>query len=317
MNNDHFISAALARGIDTSPAITRYSNPQMDAILGHAFPVLDHGFIRVMDYMGGDQAIVDAARVSYGQGTKTKSDDQGLINYLMRHWHTTPFEMCEIKLHVKLPIFVARQWIRHRTANVNEYSARYSILEREFYIPDESTLAAQSKTNNQGRDELTPYENSQAVLSLLREAADNAYGDYEYLVNQDEYEDSDGIKLQGLGLSRELSRMVLPTNIYTQWYWKTDLHNLFHFLRLRMDSHAQYEIRVYADLIGSIVKDWVPMAASAFDKYKLNSMSFSKPELMMLHSMMEGLPFNDDALDMSAGEIKEFQQKLANMKDLA
>lgn len=316
MNNDDFVNSMLVRSIDKSVAIKRYSNPKMDAILGHALPVLDHGFIRLMDYMGGDDDIAEAARVSYARGTKKTSDNQGLINYLMRHHHSTPFEMCEIKLHVKLPIFVARQWIRHRTANVNEMSARYSILDKEFYFPDENVLAAQSKTNGQGRDEGTEYLHGDQVMSILHEACETAYADYEYLHTDGEYTDSEGVTLEGKGLSRELSRMVLPTNIYTQWYWKTDLHNLFHFLRLRMDSHAQYEIRVYADLIGSIVKDWVPMAASAFENYQLNAMNFSKTELMMLHSMMQGIPFNTDALGMSAGEVREFHNKLSYMKDL-
>lgn len=303
------------RPIDTAPAVSRYTNEKLDTILGYAFPVLDHGFVRVVDYMGGDSDIVEAARVSYGKGTKSAQDDQGLINYLMRHAHTSPFEMCEIKLHVKLPVFVARQWIRHRTANVNEYSARYSILEKEFYIPEPQHMALQATDNKQGRGQVLSYEQALEVQHLLIDGANDAYGDYEHLVNKGEYL-SDDVKLVGYGLARELARMTLPVNVYTQWYWKTDLHNLFHFLKLRMDSHAQFEIRVYADLIGSVVKDWVPMAASAFEEYKLNSLSFSKRELMMLHSMMQGLPFNTDTLGFSAGELHEFHLKLENMKGL-
>lgn len=317
MSDDEFVKTALVRGIDTSCPLARPTSEPMDNILGHVLPVLDHGFIRLIDYMGTDLSIVQAARVSYGAGTKTISEDQGLINYLMRHQHTTPFEMCEIKVHVKLPVFVARQWIRHRMANVNEYSARYSILDKEFYFPEPDVLASQSSVNGQGRDENTEYMEADAVLSILHQACDEAYADYEHLHTVGSYEDFEGFVLTGKALSRELSRIILPMNIYTQWYWKTDLHNLFRFLKLRMDTHAQYEIRVYADLIGSIVKDWVPMAASAFENYQLNSMTFSKAELMMLHSMMESIPYNTDALGMSKGEVLEFKQKLIKMKALA
>ena len=219
----------------------RAVSPGMEAHLYRAHPVLDHGFIRVIDYMGDDGAIVQAARVSYGAGTKHVQNDEGLIRYLMRHWHSTPFEMCEIKLHVKLPVFVARQWIRHRTANVNEYSARYSILDREFYIPAPEHLAAQSVVNNQGRGETLTGDESARVLEMLKSDANRAYDNYEAMLSTDGQQ----------GLARELARMNLPTNIYTQWYWKVDLHNLFHFLRLRADPHAQYEIRVYAEAIAA------------------------------------------------------------------
>ena len=208
----------------------RPTAPGLEARLAEPIPVLDHGFIRVVDYMGDDAAIVQAARVSYGAGTKTARDDAGLIRYLMRHWHSTPFEMCEIKLHVKLPVFVARQWIRHRTANVNEYSARYSILDREFYIPAPEHLAAQSRVNNQGRGETLEGAEAARVLDMLRADADTAYDHYQAMLSQDGQQ----------GLARELARMNLPANVYTQWYWKVDLHNLFHFLRLRADPHAQY-----------------------------------------------------------------------------
>ena len=222
----------------------RATAPGMEAHLYKAHEVLDHGFIRVVDYMGNDEAICQAARVSYGKGTKSVQNDEGLIRYLMRHWHSTPFEMCEIKLHVKLPVFVARQWIRHRTANVNEYSARYSILDREFYIPEASHLAAQSVINNQGRGEALTGDEAARVLEILKGDAARTYDHYAEMIGET---DADGNQKQGL--ARELARMNLPANIYTQWYWKVDLHNLFHFLRLRADSHAQYEIRVYADAI--------------------------------------------------------------------
>jgi thymidylate synthase (FAD) len=237
----------------------------MEAHLYTPKTVLDHGFVRVVDYMGDDAAIVQAARVSYGAGTKKARDDSGLIRYLMRHWHSTPFEMCEIKLHVKLPVFVARQWIRHRTANVNEYSARYSILDREFYIPQPDALAAQSTVNNQGRGETLQGAEAERVLEMLKADAGRAYDNYSAMLSQDGQQ----------GLARELARMNLPANIYTQWYWKTDLHNLFHFLRLRADAHAQYEIRVYAEAIAEMVRDWVPAAYGAFEDYRMGGVQLS------------------------------------------
>lgn len=237
----------------------RATVPGMEAHLYKAYDVLDHGFIRVIDYMGDDSAICQAARVSYGKGTKSVQNDEGLIRYLMRHWHSTPFEMCEIKLHVKLPVFVARQWIRHRTANVNEYSARYSILDREFYIPQPDQLNAQSTVNNQGRGTLLEGAEAERVLEILKADSTRAYDHYEQMISQEGQD----------GLARELARMNLPANVYTQWYWKVDLHNLFHFLRLRADSHAQYEIRVYADAICKVVADWVPAAYGAFEDYRL------------------------------------------------
>lgn len=252
--------------------LSRTSVPALDIILGHAFPLLDHGFVRVIDYMGDDAAILQAARVSYGTGTKSVSKDEGLIRYLMRHWHSTPFEMCEIKLHVKLPVFVARQWIRHRTANVNELSARYSILDNEFYIPADDDLAAQSQINNQGRGTVLAGEEAQAVLDMLRTDAARSYTTYEEMMREDPVTGK-------LGLARELARMNLPTNIYTQWYWKTDLHNLFHFLRLRADNHAQFEIRTYAETICDLVERWVPYAYRAFVDYRLHASTFSRMEI--------------------------------------
>ncbi|MGB3405860.1 MAG: FAD-dependent thymidylate synthase [Jannaschia sp.] len=273
----------------------RATVPGMEAHLYTAHPVLDHGFIRVIDYMGDDSAICQAARVSYGRGTKAVSNDEGLIRYLMRHWHSTPFEMCEIKLHVKLPVFVARQWIRHRTANVNEYSARYSILDREFYIPAPEDLAAQSVVNNQGRGEALSGEEAQRVLDWLRTDSDTAYDHYEAMIAQDGQQ----------GLARELARMNLPANIYTQWYWKVDLHNLFHFLRLRADAHAQTEIRVYAEKLCEIVKDWVPAAYGAFEDYRLGGAQLSAKGINCVRRMVAGEEVTQETSGMSKGEWRE------------
>jgi thymidylate synthase (FAD) len=209
----------------------RVTAPELEKILYEAIPVLDHGFIRVIDYMGDDTSIVQSARVSYGKGTKKVSTDSGLIKYLMRHWHTTPFEMCEIKYHVKLPIFIARQWIRHRTANVNEYSARYSILDKEFYLPSFENLAAQSKSNRQGRGEVLEGDQAKEVLDLLKQDAEKTYNDYEMMLN--ERFDGTTIDENKKGLARELARMNLTLNTYTQWYWKTDLLNLKFELMLK------------------------------------------------------------------------------------
>ena len=268
----------------------------MEKHLYLAHEVLDHGFVRVVDYMGDDAAIVQAARVSYGAGTKATRDDAGLIRYLMRHWHSTPFEMCEVKLHVKLPIFVARQWIRHRTANVNEYSGRYSILDREFYSPAPEHLAAQSRKNHQGRDQVLEGEEAARVLSLLKEDAGRAYDHYEAMLSEEGQQ----------GLARELARMNLPANIYTQWYWKTDLHNLFHFLRLRADSHAQYEIRVYADAICRIVADWVPHAYAAFEDYRMGAVQLSAKGVDVLQRRLRGETVTQETSGMSKGEWREF-----------
>ncbi|WP_194094212.1 FAD-dependent thymidylate synthase [Marivivens aquimaris] len=263
-------------------------------------PVLDHGFIRVVDYMGDDAAICQAARVSYGRGTKSVKNDEGLIRYLMRHWHSSPFEMCEIKLHVKLPVFVARQWIRHRTANVNEYSGRYSILDREFYIPQPEVLAAQSVVNNQGRGEVLQGEEAERVLEYLKADAARAYDHYEEMISQDGQQ----------GLARELARMNLPANIYTQWYWKVDLHNLLHFLRLRADSHAQYEIRVYAEELCKVVADWVPAAYGAFEDYRMGGATLSEKALGCIRAMLKGEEVTQETSGMSVGEWREFQQVL-------
>jgi thymidylate synthase (FAD) len=269
----------------------------MEAHLYRAHELLDHGFIRVIDYMGDDAAIVQAARVSYGAGTKHVQNDEGLIRYLMRHWHSTPFEMCEIKLHVKLPVFVARQWIRHRTANVNEYSGRYSILDREFYIPQPEQLAAQSVVNNQGRGEVLTGAEAARVLEILKRDAAQCYDNYESMLSQDGQQ----------GLARELARMNLPMNIYTQWYWKVDLHNLFHFLRLRADSHAQYEIRVYAEAIAACVRDWVPLAFAAFEDYRMGGATLSAKAISVLKRRLAGEVVTQEDSGMSKGEWREFE----------
>ena len=261
-------------------ALTRPRSEYLDACLGIPFPVLDHGFVRVIDYMGDAPAIVQAARVSYGKGTKTPSEDRGLLRYLIRHRHTSPLEMCEIKLHVKLPIFVARQWIRHRTASVNEYSARYSILSREFYVPEAADIAKQSKTNKQGREGGTDDMRPEEDREIIRVASDRAFDDYEILIAEDEPGDH--------GLARELARIVTPMNTYTEWYWKVDLHNLLHFLTLRADPHAQKEIRAYAETILDLVKGWVPAVGEAFEDYMRQAMLLSAQEVVILKAIIDG-----------------------------
>ena len=287
---------------DAPQQTLRATVPGMEKHLYVAHQVLDHGLVRVIDYMGDDAAICQAARVSYGRGTKSVQNDEGLIRYLMRHWHSTPFEMCEVKFHVKLPVFVARQWIRHRTANVNEYSARYSILDREFYIPAPEHLAAQSSQNNQGRGEILQGEEAQRVLRLLQEDAMRSYDHYEDMLSQDGQQ----------GLARELARMNLPANVYTQWYWKVDLHNLLHFLRLRADPHAQYEIRAYADAMCQIVADWVPAAFAAFRDYRMDAVSLSAQAVAVLKRRLAGEVVTKDDSGMGAREWREFEEIWGN-----
>ena len=289
--------AEIAELRSQSQSTLRAVAPGMEAHLYEAKPVLDHGFVRVIDYMGDDAAICQAARVSYGKGTKSVQNDEGLIRYLMRHWHSTPFEMCEVKLHVKLPVFVARQWIRHRTANVNEYSARYSILDREFYIPAPEHVAAQSEVNNQGRGAVLEGEEAARVLELLKSDSMRAYDHYEEMIAGDGQQ----------GLARELARMNLPANIYTQWYWKVDLHNLLHFLRLRADAHAQYEIRVYAEEMCKVVADWVPFAFRAFEDYRMGGATLSSTALDCVRRMLKGEEVTQENSGMSKGEWREFQ----------
>jgi thymidylate synthase (FAD) len=333
---EHEIAALREQATPTRRAVV----PALEEILYQRLPVLDPGFIRVVDYMGDDGAIVQAARVSYGRGTKQASDDRGLIRYLMRHRHTTPFEMCEIKLHVKLPIFVARQWIRHRTANVNEYSARYSILDKEFYFPDRDYLntrrverrleqalkqgqpdlfstfetkqprhlAAQSKCNRQGRDDVLPPQEADEALEMIKSHSERAYRAYAKLLN----EDAEGnIKdFERRGLARELARMVLPTNVYTQWYWKTDLHNLLHFIALRADPHAQYEIRAYAEVLLDIVRRWVPITYDAFVDYQLQGAELSAKALDVVRRKLGGEPVTQEESGLSPREWRELRALL-------
>ncbi len=273
---------------------------EVAALVGKEFPCLDKGFVRLIDVMGDDNAIVQAARVSYGSGTKKVHEDRGLIRYLMRHLHTTPFEMVEFKFHIKLPIFVARQWIRHRTANVNEYSGRYSEMKDEFYVPDPEQIRAQSAINKQGRaDESFAPEESERIRSMMHTTQENLYSEYQELL--------------GTSLAREIARINLPVSNYTEWYWKIDLHNLFHFLRLRIDSHAQYEIRVYGEAMAQIVKAAVPLAYEAFEDYILNSQKFSSQELGVIKSLLTSMPTEEElvARGLSVREAREFIDKLS------
>ncbi len=282
----------------------RATVPALEALLFEPIPVLDHGFVRVIDYMGDDAAVVQAARVSYGRGTKRVSEDAGLIRYLMRHRHSTPFEMAEIKYHVKLPIFVARQWIRHRTASVNEISARYSILDREFYIPQPEQLAAQSQSNRQGRGAVLHGNEAAEVLHILRDDASRAHEHYaQMLAEGDETRQ---------GLARELARMNLTLNTYTQWYWKSDLHNLLGFLSLRADAHAQWEIRAYAEAMLRTVEAWVPLTYAAFRDHRLGAVTFSAPAVAALRRMLAGERVEQAESGMSRREWSEFTAVLAS-----
>ena len=293
---------------ETTCETRRVTVPALEEILYEPIPVLDHGFVRVVDYMGDDAAIVQAARVSYGKGTKQLRGDAGLINYLLRHRHTTPFEMCEIKFHVKLPIFVARQWIRHRTANVNEYSARYSVLDKEFYIPAPAQLAAQSQGNRQGRGEILEGAEAERVLQILKEDAARSYAGYEEILNQ--RADGTVIDESLAGLARELARMNLPINIYTQWYWKCDLHNLMHFCALRADSHAQYEIRAYADAILEVLRRWVPVTSDAFVNHAVDGVQISGKAMAVVKRMLSGEKVDQADSGLSKREWAELMDSL-------
>lgn len=293
----------MTRATDTTFSVERARAPMLDEILGHAFPVLDHGHIRVVDYMGNDESIVQMARVSYGEGTTTRMNDRTLIRYLMRHRHTSPFEGCEIKLHVKLPIFVARQWIRSRMANVNEVSARYSILASEFHLPDPEHLAQQSQSNKQGREGGYDASEALSIISEMDGVYRKAAAVYEDLLDGD-----------GTNLARETAREVLPLSTYTEWYWKIDLHNLLHFLQLRADPHAQLEIRKYAEVIKSILAAWVPLTAEAANDYRFGAVTFSRMEIAALRRILaagnmvgEVVGFGEN---MSDRELTEFRQKL-------
>lgn len=288
-----------AHGQEVSSTL-RPTVPALEAMLYQPLEVLDHGFLRVIDYMGDDGAVVQAARVSYGRGTRKVTEDAALIRYLMRHRHSSPFEMCEIKFHVKLPIFVARQWIRHRMASVNEYSARYSILDNEFYLPAPEHMAAQSEVNRQGRGETLAPQAAAEVLDILRGDALRTFGDYERLLDEKE----------GYGLARELARINLTLNTYTQWYWKTDLHNLMHFLALRIDPHAQYEIRVYAEEMLKVLHAWVPQTAAAFEEYRRGAVTFSATMMSVLRRMLAGEVVEQAASGLSRREWDEMQASL-------
>jgi thymidylate synthase (FAD) len=301
-------SAEIERARAQQAPTRRATVPALEEILFQPVPVLDHGFVRVIDYMGDDAAVVQAARVSYGKGTKKVSEDRGLINYLMRHRHTTPFEMCEIKYHVKLPIFVARQWIRHRTANVNEYSARYSILDNEFYLPAPDQLAAQSRSNRQGRGDVLSGAEAARVLELLREDAERAYRGYVEMLNEDER--GAVVDPARRGLARELARMNLSLNFYTQWYWKTDLHNLLNFLSLRADPHAQYEIRVYAEAMIDTVERWVPLTAEAFRQHALGGARLSAGALAVVRRLIAGETVAQEESGLSKREWAELMAVL-------
>lgn len=239
-----------------------------DAYPEGAIRCLDKGFIRLVDSMGGDDAIVQAARVSYGKGTKKVTQDRGLIRYLMRHRHTTPFEMVEFKFHCKMPIFVARQWVRHRTANINEYSLRYSEARDDFYIPDPKNIQWQSALNKQGRAGGIPAELQDKVIRYFEDISKQTFALYS--------------ELNEAGVARELARAILPVNLYTEWYWKNDLHNTLHFLNLRMDDHAQYEIRVYARAMATFVRDIAPIAYAAFEDYVINGVRWTRIEQEIL-----------------------------------
>ena len=287
----------------------RLTVPDIEEILYQPLLVLDHGFVRVVDYMGSDSAVVQAARVSYGAGTKRARQDAGLIRYLMRHWHTTPFEMCEIKYHVKLPIFVARQWIRHRTASVNEYSARYSILDNEFYVPAPEHLAAQSSHNRQGRGDVLTGDEAARVFDLLRTDAEQAYAHYEEMLNEDVEGNVRNASRQGL--ARELARMNLSLNFYTQWYWKVNLHNLLHFLWLRGDTHAQYEIRAYARVMLDTVRRWAPLTYAAFMDYRVGGANLSAKSLEVVRRRLRGEAVTRQDAGMSPAEWRELNDLLA------
>jgi len=275
----------------------RVNSQFLDSMIGVEHKCLDKGFIRVVDYMGDQSSIVQAARVSYGNGTKSTSEDRALLRYMMKNRHNSPFEMCELKIHVKLPIFVARQWIRTRMANVNEYSARYSILKDEFYIPGIGDIAVQATNNKQGRGEVVGPDVARMVQSWLTANSDTSYEIYSRLTDE-------------VGIARELSRMVLPTNIYTEWYWKIDLHNLLHFLSLRMDQHAQYEIRVYADMIGTIVQGWLPDVWEAFRDYRLEAVTLSGPVFEMVKQALQGMDIPRPGPEISDREWREFLKSL-------
>ncbi len=263
-----------------------------------AIKVLDKGFVRLVDVMGDDAAIVQSARVSYGKGTKSTNQDEGLIRYLMRHMHTSPFEMVEFKFHCRMPIFVARQWIRHRTANVNELSARYSEMPDWFYEPEPELCTTQSAQNRQGGTG-TQVENPEAMVQSFKATQKKIFEQYEQCLEQN--------------TRRELARINLPLSLYTEWYWKIDLHNLFHFLRLRLDPHSQYEIRMFAEAMASIVKEHLPLAWKAFEDYQLHGERFSRVELATLRKMLDGKEVDLESEIPNKRERTEFKAKLSGL----
>jgi thymidylate synthase (FAD) len=308
--SDRLTSAQLAEVASLREAANttrRVTVAAMEELLYRPIPVLDHGFVRVVDYMGDDSAVVQAARVSYGSGTKRKRDDAGLLRYLMRHRHTTPFEMCELKLHLKRPIFVARRHCRHRAASLNEISGLFSILDREFYIPSPDALAKQSAGNRQGRGDVLDAARAERVLELLKADAARAYEHYEELLDDTPGDDGEP---RGFGLARELARMNLSVNIYTQMYWKIDLHNLLGYLSLRTDRNAQYEIRVYADAILDIVRQWVPTTYEAFRDYRIGAAQISSTALAVVRRLVRGERVDQASSGMSPGEWRELMETL-------
>lgn len=291
----------------------RHCSPELEKRLDQPISLLNHGFIRLVDYMGNDSAIVQAARISYGKGTRKRNEDERLIRYLMRHHHTSPFEMCELKLHIKMPIFVARQWVRHRMASVNEYSARYSVLDREFYVPAPNDLSTQSTTNQQSRDQSKRFNTDDAayILECIKRDSLQCYESYEDMLNGNE-------ETSRPALARELARMNLPVNFYTQCYWKIDLHNLLHFIALRNDKHAQYEIRIYAEAIQNLVREWVPLTAKAFEDYVMNGEKLSAQAVELLSRHLQGKKLSYEKSNMSKGEWRDFNlflDKLAKKED--
>ncbi|MBV6458030.1 MAG: Thymidylate synthase ThyX [Fimbriimonadaceae bacterium] len=271
---------------------------EAEELLDQPIPVLDKGFVRLVDYLGGDQRIVQAARVSYGSGTKSVRQDRGLIHYLMKHEHTSPFEQVVLTFHTKMPIFVARQWVRHRTARLNEISGRYSIMRDEFYVPEADQLRIQSTDNKQARGEeaLAPAE-AERIRAEMVEDQSHLYRHYEGMLET--------------GLAREIARANLPLSLYTEWYWQCDLHNLLRFLRLRLDAHAQYEIRVYAEAMATCVRAVAPIAFEAFEEHVMGAVTFSRAEAQQLAGMLAGKPHA-----LEGKPAAEFEKKLGRLREI-
>lgn len=298
----------------TKSETLRPINPGAEEWLGVVIPILDHGFVYLNDYQGSDGSIEQAARVSYGEGTRKTSETRGLLRYLMRNEHTSPFEMVEFQFHAKMPIFVARQWVRHRTASLNEYSARYSVVKDEFYIPEPDVISVQSTDNKQGRGGAVDSKIAEEVKFKLSNFYTEANNLYKWLLSEEN---------EGPGIARELARIPLPVASYTEWYWKVDLHNLFHFLKLRMDPHAQLEIREYANAMAEIVKDSVPLSWEAFEDYQLNATRLTRPEKEVLVDMLSRrkVKFSLEEIYATANGIslknkREIEEFVIKVKDL-